>query len=333
MRNTLETRLGIFFALAIVAAVLVLEMAGVAFLSRGYQLRARFTDVQELKVGDPVKMAGVQIGRVEKVSLAEDKVEVTFKVNNDSEVRTSSKATIKFTGLMGQNYLALDFGTAGSPKASAGTLLESKEQADLSALMAKLDNVAAGIQNVTKSFTGDKIDNLFGPITDFVKQNSGPLTATIGNMKVISDQIAAGEGTVGRLIKEDELYVSALSSVTNLQYTLESTSDDLRLAIKDARDVLSSAKSTVDSINAGEGTLGKLAKDEKLYTETSDAMRNLKEILQKINRGEGSVGKLVNDESFLKNVKLSLQKLDKATEGLEDTGPLSVLGTAVNSLF
>ena len=62
-------------------------------------------------------------------------------------------------------------------------------------------------------------------------------------------------------------------------------------------------------------------------------MTNLKEIFQKINQGQGSVGKLVNDESFFKNVKLSLQKLDKATEGLEDQGPLSVLGIAVNSLF
>ena len=89
----------------------------------------------------------------------------------------------------------------------------------------------------------------------------------------------------------------------------------------------------IEEINAGKGTLGKLAKDEKLYNETTAAMTNFKEIMEKINRGEGSVGKLVNDESLLKNVKLSLQKLDKATEGLEDAGPLSVLGTAVNSLF
>jgi hypothetical protein len=41
----------------------------------------------------------------------------------------------------------------------------------------------------------------------------------------------------------------------------------------------------------------------------------------------------VNDDSFYKNVKVSLQKLDKATEGLEDQGPLSVLGIAVQSLF
>jgi phospholipid/cholesterol/gamma-HCH transport system substrate-binding protein len=45
------------------------------------------------------------------------------------------------------------------------------------------------------------------------------------------------------------------------------------------------------------------------------------------------VGRLVNDESLFKNAKLTLQKLDKATESLEDQGPLSVLGMAVGTLF
>jgi phospholipid/cholesterol/gamma-HCH transport system substrate-binding protein len=44
-------------------------------------------------------------------------------------------------------------------------------------------------------------------------------------------------------------------------------------------------------------------------------------------------GKLVNDQEFYRNAKLTLQKLDQATEGLEDQGPLSVLGLAVSKLF
>jgi len=62
-------------------------------------------------------------------------------------------------------------------------------------------------------------------------------------------------------------------------------------------------------------------------------MTNLSQILFKVNHGQGSVGKLVNDEDFLKNAKLSLQKLDKAADGLEDQGPLSVLGIMANNLF
>ena len=62
-------------------------------------------------------------------------------------------------------------------------------------------------------------------------------------------------------------------------------------------------------------------------------MTNLKEIMQKVNQGQGTVGKLVNDQEFYKNAKLTLQKLDQATEGLEDQGPLSILGIAVGKLF
>ena len=93
------------------------------------------------------------------------------------------------------------------------------------------------------------------------------------------------------------------------------------------------ARNVIDQINAGQGTLGKLAKDEALYKETATAMVNLKEILEKMNRGQGTVGKLINEDSFYKNAKLTLQKVEKATEGLEDQGPLSVLGIMVNSLF
>ena len=79
--------------------------------------------------------------------------------------------------------------------------------------------------------------------------------------------------------------------------------------------------------------MGRLMTDSKLYDESTGAMTNFKEIMEKINQGKGSVGELVNDNSFLKNIKLTLQKVDKATESLEDTGPLSVLGTAVGTLF
>lgn len=330
MKNTLETRLGIFFALALIAGFIILEMlGGGSFLKKGYRVHGLFKNIQELKVGDPVKLAGVQVGQVERINLTNDQVRVTMKLDRDATVRTDSKATIRFTGLMGQNFISLDFGTPNGVKVADGTYLQTAEQPDLSALMGKLDNVASGVQTLTKSFTGDKIDNLLGPITDFLKENSPRMTAILGNLQTISSQIAEGKGTVGKLINDEALYVSALNTVSNLQ----STSTEVKLTLERARTVVDSAKGVIDGINAGQGTLGKLAKDEKLYNETSTAMTNLREILEKINRGQGSVGQLVNDESLLKNIKLSLQKLDKATEGLEDTGPLSVLGTAVNSLF
>jgi phospholipid/cholesterol/gamma-HCH transport system substrate-binding protein len=86
-------------------------------------------------------------------------------------------------------------------------------------------------------------------------------------------------------------------------------------------------------IDAGQGTVGKLLRDDALYTEATASMSNLREIMEKVNRGDGSVGMLINDAAFYNNAKLTLQKVEKSVESLEDTGPLSVLGIAVGSLF
>ncbi len=320
MKNSLETKLGLFVALTVLAAVIIIETLGSGDLfSRGKYVSAQFDTVQDLKVGDRVKMAGVEIGRVSDIGLTEDKVNVTMKLKPTAAVRTDSKAVIKFTGFMGQNFVAISFGAPGSPLAENGTVLESAEQPDLSAIMDKLDKAATGIANFGNSFTGDKIDNLVGPLTDFIKQNSAPITATIANVKNVSSQIAAGQGTVGKLIYSEALYDSALTTVSNLQETAAS-----------AKDMIASAKVTLADVQAGKGTVGKLLTDETLYRATTSSMTNLNSILQKVNQGDGTIGKLVNNQEFYNNAKLSLQKLDKAADGLEDTGPLSVIGIMAN---
>ena len=124
------------------------------------------------------------------------------------------------------------------------------------------------------------------------------------------------------MINDDALYNSLYNTAINLQ----DVGSDIKATIADARGLLDQAKT-------GNGTVGKLINDDKLYREAADAMSNLRQVLEKVNQGQGSIGKIVNDKEFYNNAKLTLQKLDKATEGLEDQGPLSVLGLIVNNLF
>jgi phospholipid/cholesterol/gamma-HCH transport system substrate-binding protein len=327
MKNTLETRIGIFVALIVLAAAIILERVGsLETFQRGNHVNALFTNVQDLKVGDRVKMAGVEVGRVQGIQLTNNRVRVIMKVRPTAEVKTDSIATIKFTGLLGQNFVSIDFGTPRGEPLRDDQYVATAEQADLSAMMQKIDNVASGVENLTKSFTGFKIDTLVGPLRDFISANKDPLTATISNLQTVSSelssQVSEGKGTLGKLIKDESLYNTALATVSNLQ----DTATEIKATVADARKI-------VDQVNSGQGTVGKLVKDEKLYRETTESMTNLKEILQKINQGQGTVGKLVNDQEFYKNAKLTLQKLDQATESLEDQGPLSVLGLAVSKLF
>ena len=316
MKNSLETKLGYFVVLAVFAAWIIVEtLGGMEMLHGGYRVSALFNSAQELKVGDNVKMAGVEIGRVETIALTDQKVKVVMKLHPDAVVKTDSKAVIRFTGLMGQNFVAIDFGSQTAPAAANGAVLETEEQPDLNAVITKLDAAATGIQNFGKSFTGDKIDNLLGPLTDFVKQNSGHIGGAISNIENITAQIASGQGTVGKMIYTDQLYDSALGTVTNLQ------------------DAVTEVRSVVNGVSNGQGTLGKLVTDETLYDATTASMTNLYQILLKIIQGQGTVGKLINDQDLYKNAKLSLQKLDKMADGLEDEGPLSVLSIMANNLL
>lgn len=313
MKNSLETKLGIFVILVVLAAWAIMEtLGGMEMLHGGYRVSALFNTAQDLKVGDNVKMAGVEIGRVETIALDNGKVRVTMKLHSDAVVKTDSAAIIKFTGLMGQNFVSVGFGSPDAPKAVEGAVLQTEEQPDLNAVMAKLNDAADGIKRFGDAFSGDKISNLIGPLVDFVKQNSGNISSAISNIDNITGQIASGEGTVGKLIYKDALYDSALGTVTNLQ------------------EAVTEVRSVVSGITNGQGTIGKLVTDDTLYNATTASMTNLNQILLKINQGQGSVGKLVNDQEFYKNAKLTLQKVDKAADSLEDQGPLSVIGIMAN---
>ena len=316
MKNSLETRLGVFVVLVVFAAFLIMETLGNLEAFRGgYRVSGLFKTAQDLKEGNSVKMAGVEVGRVEKIALEGNKVRVTMKLHSDAVVKTDSKAVIRFTGLMGQNFVAIDFGSPEAPRAENGTTLTTEEQPDLNAIMAKLDGATTGIENLTKSFTPDTLNNLLGPLIDFVKQNSGNIGGAISNIENISGQIASGQGTVGRLIYKDALYNSALDTVTNLQ------------------DTVAQVQGVISGITNGQGTIGKLVTDATLYNATTASMTNLEQILSKVNLGQGTIGKLVNDQDFYKNAKLTLQKMDKMADGLEDEGPLTVIGIMANNLF
>jgi phospholipid/cholesterol/gamma-HCH transport system substrate-binding protein len=174
---------------------------------------------------------------------------------------------------------------------------------------------------MTKTFSGDDIHNLFGPLGDFFKSHKDELAATLANVTNVTGKIASGQGTVGKLIYEDTLYASALTTVSNLQ-----------TAGASANDLIAAVKLVVTNASAGQGTLGKLLTDDTLYRQFTEGMTNVNQILLKVNQGTGTVAKLVNDPEMYKNLKLTMQKFDKAADGLEDQGPLSVISILATPL-
>jgi phospholipid/cholesterol/gamma-HCH transport system substrate-binding protein len=147
----------------------------------------------------------------------------------------------------------------------------------------------------------------------------GPILVNLEN---ITSAIADGKGSVGKMVQEREMYTAAMNTLTNL----ESTSIE-------AKSIAAQAKTILSDVQQGKGSAGKLLTDDSVYVEMKDTLTNLKEIMQKVNSGNGTAGKIINDPSLYKNAKLTMQKLDKATDAMEDQGPISVIGIAAGNLF
>jgi len=97
-----------------------------------------------------------------------------MKLRTDAAIKTDSLAIVKFAGLMGQNFISISFGSPGAPLAVEGTVIGSEEQPDLSAIMAKLDKAASGIEKFGNSFSGDKIDKHPRPAHGFLQAEQQP---------------------------------------------------------------------------------------------------------------------------------------------------------------
>jgi phospholipid/cholesterol/gamma-HCH transport system substrate-binding protein len=92
-------------------------------------------------------------------------------------------------------------------------------------------------------------------------------------------------------------------------------------------------KNVSDSIERGEGTLGKLVKDESLYNEAKETLQSVKGITEKVEKGEGTLGKLLSDDKLIKEAEKTMKKVQRAAEGIEEQTPITVLGTIIGIFF
>ncbi len=118
--RTLEISVGIFVALGLAAIfILAIKVSNLSNFSdaAGYPLEARFDNIGGLKVQAPVTMAGVRVGRVEQIGFDSTTYEavVMLKINNEyNKLPLDSSASIFTSGLLGEQYIALEAG--GDPE-------------------------------------------------------------------------------------------------------------------------------------------------------------------------------------------------------------------------
>jgi len=287
MKN--EYRVGLFFMIGILVLVFVMDFLGdIPFFSNNRNVYTYFDSLGELRKGNPVKLEGLVIGRVSDIRLEDRKLKVEMEIKQDAPVKNDSVASIQLTSLLGTSYVNVTFGSAESAENFGKYPLPSIEPTDLNKILTKLDSAIGSIDSALGAFSG------FG-------DKEGGIKNIVSNLDIVLEDLAEGKGTLGKLIKDDELY------------------NDTTVAMKNLKNITA-------KLNDSGGTFGKLVNDDQLYDQATEAATELNEILKKVNDGKGTLGLLVNDDSLYYDAQDAVIKVEKGVDTLEDLAPLGTLG-------
>jgi phospholipid/cholesterol/gamma-HCH transport system substrate-binding protein len=140
-KYSLETGVGIFVVIGLLCvAYMTVKLGKVSLFGDDYySLYARFGSVSGLRVGNPAEINGIEIGRVEQMSIDQEKqvIMVQLKIRKGIRVHDDASASIKTAGLIGDKYIKIEPGGAGEILKSGGTITETTSPVDVEDLISK----------------------------------------------------------------------------------------------------------------------------------------------------------------------------------------------------
>ncbi|SEN92309.1 phospholipid/cholesterol/gamma-HCH transport system substrate-binding protein [Mucilaginibacter gossypiicola] len=289
MKISNETKIGALTAIAITILILGYSyLRGNDIFSGSNKYYAIYNSVEGLTVSKPVLVNGFQIGRISKMQLQPDgRTVVEFKIEPDVVVPKNTLAKLESTDLLGSKAIVFELGNSNVPaedkdtlKADIqGSLAESLQpiQKKAEMLITKLDSSLTAVnkilnpnfqKNIDRSFmsianslqtlegTTKKIDRLVG-------SQSSHIDAILGNAEVVSGNLKTSTAHLNGMTANFEK-VSNDVAAANLKQTLDN-----------ANKAMADLQATIAKINAGQGSLGLLLNDDKMYKNLTDASNNL----------------------------------------------------------
>ena len=306
MKLSNETKVG-----AITAIAIALLFIGYSFLkgndvfSSENTFYTDYDNIDGLAVSNPVLVNGFKIGRVSKTTLLDNgKIRTEFKIEDDYKIPSNTIARISNDGFLGGKVIVFDIGNS-KIYAQDGDPLQSDVQANLlqkvEPLQKKVEDLVVKLDSVL-SAVNTALDDEFQ--RDF-KTSLRSISVSLKNVEKITTDV---EGLMGseriRLAK----IMQNLESITNnfknnsgkinqIMSNLDNLSSDLaqteiKATIDNANNAMKDVQAITDKINKGEGSLGLLVNDDKLYNNLNSASENLDQLMLDLKTNPGKYLKI-----------------------------------------
>lgn len=243
-------------SIAVIAVLMLVafKAGSLPLIGGGDTYHAAFTDASGLKPNDEVRIAGVRVGKVTDVGLADGQVKVTFKVDRSAKFGTQTGAQIKVKTLLGAMFLSLEPKGAGQlpqdtviPTARTTSaydvvqafsgLADRAEQIDTDQLAQSLDTLAEATRDTPAAFQSTLRG--LSRLSETVASRDQQINELLTNLNSVSKVIATRDEDIVTLMKDSDVLLRALverrQSVHQLLVSTSKMSTELTALVKESR--------------------------------------------------------------------------------------------------
>jgi phospholipid/cholesterol/gamma-HCH transport system substrate-binding protein len=275
-----EAWVGLFVVAGLAAILIVLAVMTDAALFRGrYIITTRVPNASGIRKGDPVQMRGVNIGRILGFSILQQGVEMKLEIEGEYPIPKDSRVEIKASGLLGGMVADVIPGSAAQPAVWGDSIPGGTGVG----LFDKMDQLAGEADKVAKRVQGLLSD-------DMVKDMQGSASGARQSLESLQAILKEQRGELRALSASLKRSAEGLEKVTTgpeLERTTKRI-DELVGKLDGTATTFDRSAKSLDSIlgrmDRGEGTLGKLSKDETLYKNAAEATENLNKATVELNK-------------------------------------------------
>lgn len=301
MKVSKEFKIGVVVVCAIAAFIWGINfLKGSNIFAHKYYLYAVYPKIDGLIPANPVLISGYKVGQISETSLIQvgntNKVLVKFLLTEDVSIPKNSIAKSISADLLGNKAVEIIFSNETNYVKSGDTLKAETEegfkealdkriapiQAKAESLISSMDSVISIAGSILNQKTRTNLDQSFESIHKAVlsiEQTAYKLDDLMGSEKVkISSILSHMNGIASNLDKNGQKIDNIIQNVSNVSDSLAKS--QLKSAIADADKSLKELNVMLSRINAGEGTLGKLAKNDSLYNHLNKSSADLDKLLR-----------------------------------------------------
>lgn len=326
--------------LLVVGAALVL-MAGLFLIGKQNRLFASknryvFTtrNVGGLNEHNPVRLNGVTVGLVERITLPEDvhqqllTIRISIERQYEERIRADSTARIRTLGLLGDKFVEV---TSGSPQAAMippGGTIPTAPDTDVDKLIASGGDVVDNMVRISYSLARvlERIDRGEGLVGALTTGESGKISeridATLASAQRVMDQMEHGKGALPRLLRDERLGNELASAVASLESVMThadrgegvmtsllrnpETRADFEATLAQARHAAASLEKWTAEVEGNDSVANRLLTDEgmgaRVGSDLESLVHDLSSVAKKLDRGQGSAAMLINDPKIYEAV-------------------------------